>query len=754
MVAENAVWGTSRVPWTRRVACAAIHEKYQHLCENNHRMLQIACEDDSAVDWTELLQKRQVRQELRQERRNEKLAEEVRVALQRFQHGRQLKEDLMSYVRACTTVELRVVVDEVTVQDADEVQDAEEVRELRSLSVRKRKEHDFFLTTAQFGYGPGYGKRYIAKNRRFRSNVSGVVYPVVWTKVVREAGGRARVLRESHFRPVRVNLPRHVYRSRRVGCKRVVRARHSPGCGVNRRRRRSPSLSEFRLNVFHDYPVLDKVLCVRFAVVCSLCFPLQQAPSVIGAAMRDAAPLAESGQLLFVLPATSRIWIGRGRDRCASRARFAGALRGHDAWSESCGSFLGRWRGKCLQKVIIECCEASQRTRAERWFRKKCQNNWGSGCGGNSIEVQNFLAVTSFLLVEGVHVRVVSAPSRKEFEVGVFSGVWQLGNASGACLGGVVWYEADRHVAKLRGSVNDLLQNTWSCVGDRRPPWSRLVVGAPKGRPMGQKNKKLGRPRQAMNASLVSHEDVSVGASSSGLLAGASVVEAGPTDLTGAVPVESVGDVMSPLGADDSVDEVAFGDTRLPLADALTRSHDVDDVSEEAFGDGGTLSDRGGGGNACQHHFSDSSEDRALADNGGGGSAHHRRFSDFSEDRALANKGGGGSAHHHCFSDSSEDCGRDAEVSAGFAPAAKNVSRRLQSCRQQAILERRREESRVFQPDEVDPDVCQALKTAKVQCRSAKVCGTDFCRTHQRKQFYGTVRGALSRRSFVMLPCV
>ena len=75
---------------------------------------------------------------------------------------------------------------------------------------------------------------------------------------------------------VRVNVPRRVVAARWVGCRRFGRVRRSPGCGVNRRRRRVPSLSEVRWGVVEGLRVLSKPLCLRFVVMCSLCFPVQQ----------------------------------------------------------------------------------------------------------------------------------------------------------------------------------------------------------------------------------------------------------------------------------------------------------------------------------------------------------------------------------------------------------------------------------------------------------------------------------------------
>ena len=111
--------------------------------------------------------------------------------------------------------------------------------------------------------------------------------------------------------------------------------------------------------------------------------------------------------------------------------------------------------------------------------------------------------------------------------------------------------------------------------------------------------------------------------------------------------------------------------------------------------------------------------------------------------------------------DSSEDCFDDGRAPAsscprgfaldessdeaffgGRADAGLGAPRRLRR-RRTSFLERQVEESLAFQPDDVDPARCQALRSARVQCHSAKVVSTDYCRVHQRNRYNGVVRGAL-----------
>ena len=79
-----------------------------------------------------------------------------------------------------------------------------------------------------------------------------------------------------------------------------------------------------------------------------------------------------------------------------------------------------------------------------------------------------------------------------------------------------------------------------------------------------------------------------------------------------------------------------------------------------------------------------------------------------------------------------------------WGSVAVRTSRDTRCSRNDTFLDRQIDESRAFQPDDVDSGLCQALRIARVQCHSAKIPGTEYCRVHQRKQYHGCVRGALS----------
>ena len=200
---------------------------------------------------------------------------------------------------------------------------------------------------------------------------------------------------------------RWVAGSRWVGCRRYACARCSPGCGVNRRRRCVQSLSEIRSSVSESISVSHH----------------------------------------------SRV--GRTRERDAI-SRFAGALRSGDVWPESCGSRLGIWRRKCLQRVIIHCCKGRMRYDAECWFGQRCQNNVGSGCGHSQVEARNFREALSFLLSQKCYVRVFASATQQRFSLGDACGGWQLGDSGGRCVGGVVWFVAEQHAMRLRGEWESL----------------------------------------------------------------------------------------------------------------------------------------------------------------------------------------------------------------------------------------------------------------------------------------------------------
>jgi hypothetical protein len=221
--------------------------------------------------------------------------------------------------------------------------------------------------------------------------------------------------------------------SRWVGCRRYACARCSPGCGVNRRRR------------------------------------------FVHSQIRSSASEFSS------MSQHSRV--GRTRERDAI-SRFAGALRSGDVWPECCGSRLGIWRRKCLQRVI-HCCKGRMQVDAERWFRRRCQNNAGSGCGHSQAEARNFSEVLSFLRSQKCYVRVLASATRQRFSLGDACGGWQLGDSGGRCVGGVVWFVAEQHAMMLRGA--------WEGLGEveteKAPPWLLSVVGAPKGRKSRKKHR-------------------------------------------------------------------------------------------------------------------------------------------------------------------------------------------------------------------------------------------------------------------------
>jgi len=221
-----------------------------------------------------------------------------------------------------------------------------------------------------------------------------------------------------------------------AGCRWVDRrrlrcVRHSPGCGLNRRRRCSSSLSVFTYNV---------------------------------------------GDFLSV---SSETRTGRRLVRDVPRSRCFGEVRAGLIWLESCGSRIGKWRSKCFQRVIISCFHGAMQECALRHFRKRCQNSQGSGRRGNVVESANFTEAVSFLRCHKCCVRVFSSTSQLEFASGDLSGGWLIGDAGGRCVGAVVWLSLEKHAMRLRGS--------WEGFGvvdtQQAPPWLEFVVGAPKGRP-------------------------------------------------------------------------------------------------------------------------------------------------------------------------------------------------------------------------------------------------------------------------------
>ena len=143
--------------------------------------------------------------------------------------------------------------------------------------------------------------------------------------------------------------------------------------------------------------------------------------------------------------------IGRSSRRDVRALRLGQALRSRDIVAESSGHRLGRWRRKCLQRCLLDCCNDVMRERAERWLQKECQNNAGSGMVGNAREVRNCQAVFTFLIRERCFLWVVGAECQRDAQEGSVAGCWMLGDPSGTCLGSVLWLPHERHVLRLVG---------------------------------------------------------------------------------------------------------------------------------------------------------------------------------------------------------------------------------------------------------------------------------------------------------------
>ena len=381
-----------------RVADAARQEKIFLSWEEKQRVWQLAARSAYHVRRVEIKAKREAREEMRLRKREAKQAEETRVALHRRQHGKQCLEDLILFVQAYSSVQLAPKTSDVFAQDV-----AGDAQRFGRSRVKKQKQDLFYLMTAQLGYAPGYGKRYTARKKRFHAIQSPVILSDTRVQRVPETTRRSRLAVASNFKTSRAtSIPGRVVGSRLIGCRRVPRARHSPGCGINRRRRVSQTLTTFFLDEAEDFPVPHKMLVLRFLAVCCACLPMQKSSSSVFARMRDPVPLAESGQALYAMEEIPCPRVGRSCGRDVSFVRFVGALRSGDVWPESCGSRLGRWERKCLQRVIMDCCDASMQVRAERWFRKSCQNNFGSGRGGNHVEFQNCTEAIFFYDLRGL----------------------------------------------------------------------------------------------------------------------------------------------------------------------------------------------------------------------------------------------------------------------------------------------------------------------------------------------------------------
>lgn len=283
---------------------------------------------------------------------------------------------------------------------------------------------------------------------------------------------QAAELRKSkeRFQQVRRLLRKlHGMRARLVGKARVRACRHSPGCGVNRRRRCASTLS------IHFFGHSSEAAASDFGRRCTLnAFENVSVRLLSLAVAVDLVPLV--GTTHFLQPPVVDV-------------------RGYEV---DCGSRIGRWQGKCLQAAVVGVCSGDMRRRAERWFAKACANNDGSGLGGTLREARNFVSVCDFLCKEKRFVWIVE----REEEFAPVSSRWQLGASAGECVGSLVWRRWSRHVVKVQvlSTFWDIHRVEPGSAGSA--PWMVAPAGAPK-KKTGFRG---GDPRQAAKASVAKRQ--------------------------------------------------------------------------------------------------------------------------------------------------------------------------------------------------------------------------------------------------------
>jgi hypothetical protein len=361
-------------------------------------------------------------------------------------------------------------------------------------------------------------------------------------------------------------------------------------------------------------------------------------------------------------------------------------IRDGDArWVDS-GNRLGRYRNKCLQRAVLDSVPSMVRTRLRSIFVHRCGNDEPCGLSGGAREARNFDVVAGALDREGLYMWVLS--SRRRFK-------WTLGSVRGRCCGVLEWSGDLGHVRRLVGDSANVLAKLTPLGLPERAPWLFRAAGAPKkASKRGQHLRGVGNAIVTRGSSGVPGDGTAVG--SDGLVA------------TSGEPAEIAG------GSAGRCDALA------PVR-AVRVASDAESSSGSAVGFVGRV----------PSHASESPA-ASLASSSSGLVFAGALPADLEADGGLSESGG-----------ELEVAGQSALAGGVSFQGSKKKRGAWKARRGDEDLEK---ESRLYQPELVDKECCQALLfnegRGRLQCSHKPAASSDVCGVHRFPR-HGRVRGAI-----------
>ena len=316
--------------------------------------------------------------------------------------------------------------------------------------------------------------------------------------------------------------------ARRCGGRRVALARHTPGVGCQRRRRkrRQPRVllvdaplsvrAAFDLEVRTGVGIVGLPIGMR-ALRAGLFFGLSGGAAwavrgmggeSLGGGDEEAASLEPRAVGVFGESAvcvdsghaasegTSQENVAGAAWHVVARRRVpqegshvvVGAARGAvaDVRLHDGGSLLGTWGGRCFQIAVLHSFVAGLDGRRAGLFAllaSGCENNAPSAFHGSGLARRNMQRTVAALVAEGLGVWVLFATSEWAVQRGRGMGRLYLGAPGARRVGVVAWLKREAHAVALEGRGCDALLLAAPVLD--RCPWDYGAVGAPKKRTGG-----------------------------------------------------------------------------------------------------------------------------------------------------------------------------------------------------------------------------------------------------------------------------